>query len=431
MATNPFHIAELITAYLQETLSPEQSAALDQWLEIDNNRQFFIDLSDKNNFRERLAQFEGINAEATWNKTLQLLEQSKNNTTVAEIAEPTTARTNTFRLASYKWIATAAAVLAITFGVWFYKYGKIASIPRNDVAFDTDIAPGKNGATLTLANGKKIYINDVSAGQLAEASGVIISKTADGKIVYTVKEGKDGVIEYNTLETQNGEQTQVVLPDQSVVFLNAASSLRYPSSFGKLKDRRVELSGEGYFEIAKDKAHPFIVKTTNQSVEVLGTHFNVNAYGDEDAVKTTLLEGSVKIASLARNDRQQSSLRGVDPSLSSGQAVRQSSVTLKPGQLASNYGNSIIVTEAITELETAWVKNDFYFRGESLENVMRDIARWYNVKITYTDQEIKTIPLIGQISRTKPLSAVLERIASAGRARFKIEGRQVTVMPDN
>jgi transmembrane sensor len=307
------------------------------------------------------------------------------------------------RVFSISWKPmTAAAAILITLGtgIWLYNSDQGTQKQVQDKTAANDIAPGKMGATLTLANGKKIYISAASSGKLADAAGVTISKTADGQIIYSLKATEGTEVEYNILQTNNGEQVQVILPDQSKVFLNAATSLKYPSTFSKLKERRVELSGEAYFEVAKDKLHPFIVKSTGQEVTVLGTHFNVNAYPNEGIIKTTLLEGAVRI-----NDDK----------------------VLIPGQLAINKQDMITIDQANISLETAWIENYFVFDGETTESVMRKVARWYNISVNYSTDELKSIPLSGRISRTKSLTTVLERISKAANFRFTIEGRTITV----
>lgn len=299
------------------------------------------------------------------------------------------------------WINIAIAAtltVIIGFGILIYS---LSTAPAVD--FTQDISAGKNGATLTLAGGKKIYINDMTSGKTDDVSGLVIVKHQDGEIICQTTCRPGGQIAYNRLATSNGEKIKVILPDSSVVLMNAASSIIYPSTFAGMKNRSVELSGEAYFEITKDKTHPFIVKTAGQEIRVLGTHFNVNDYNQTAGTRTTLLEGSVKI---------------------------NNSYLLKPGELAVNKAGSVKILEADLESEMAWVKNEFYFRAEPLENVMTIIARWYNVEVNYQDEEIKHIPLIGRISRTKSLAAVLERLAEAGHLRFKIEDRKVTVLPN-
>lgn len=297
----------------------------------------------------------------------------------------------------------AAAIAFIVIGIYFFS-PVLNKKPTVVLRSSSDLMPGKNAATLTLSNGKKIYISAATSGKLAETQGVAISKTAGGQLLYEVKSNDAGVAGFNTLETSNGERMEVILPDHSKVSLNAASSISYPSNFSNLKERKIRLSGEAYFEITKDKMHPFIVSTVHQEVRVLGTHFNVNAYPDEQLTKTTLLEGAVLI-----NQQR----------------------LLKPGQLALNEGGNIKVTQANLEMETAWIRNDFYFDGEATESVMRKISRWYNISVIYSDNDLKLIPLSGHISSTRTLASVLERIGKAANLNFVVSGRQVTVEKPN
>ncbi len=267
--------------------------------------------------------------------------------------------------------------------------------------YSNDVAPGKQGATLTLANGQKILINDALTGSIASQAGVKISKAANGQIIYEVTDQHSARLEYNTLSTTQGEQTQVLLPDGSVVFLNAASSLRYPTSFAKQTNRKVSLKGEGYFEIFKDKAHPFIVATDRQEVKVLGTHFNIYAYGDEKNTLTTLLEGSIQI---------------------------NNGTVLKPGQQADlRQSGSLEVRDVESADAIAWKDGIFIFE-EDLGSIMRKVSRWYNVKVEYQDEHLKALTFGGRISRFDNVSQVFRLLQKAGDVRFKIEGRNVTVM---
>jgi transmembrane sensor len=301
-----------------------------------------------------------------------------------------------------KIVAVAAAVALIVIGAYFFSYNKpVQSSQDNLIA--QDIAPGKNGATLTLANGQKIFINDVLAGNIASQSGVKITKTKDGQIIYEVTDQGSGKIEYNTLTTTRGEQTQVRLPDGSLVFLNAASSLKYPTSFAKSAKRSVGLTGEGYFEIAKDKAHPFVVETDKQNIIVLGTHFNVKAYSDEP-VKTTLVEGSVQVNN------------------------EQSTKILKPGQQAIlTSAGKFEIGEADQVLELAWKNNEFMFESESIQNVMKMVERWYNVEVIYQG-EITKEKFGGGVSRFDKVSVVLALLERTGAVKFKIADRKIYVM---
>jgi len=304
-----------------------------------------------------------------------------------------------------KWIAAASVLLVLGLGLFFYKTNGPVSTQS---IYVNDINPGNNGATLTLANGEKISINEVNAGKIAQQSGVQISKTADGQIIYLMsgeigEQSRDGEIAYNELATTRGEQTQLRLPDGSVVFLNAASSLKFPASFARLKERKVELTGEAYFEVAKDKLRPFIVKNEKQEVKVLGTHFNVNAYQEEPAVKTTLLEGSIRLS------------------------VMQDTRLLKPGQQAAYTNNKLSIAEVDVDKAVAWKNAKFVFEDENIESVMRKLARWYNVEVFYQDN-VSDRTFTGSISRYDKISKILDKISYIEAVKFKVEGRRITVM---
>jgi len=325
-----------------------------------------------------------------WND--QLAEIKKKNTDL----EAQVAKYHKFPFIRFM---VAAAVALMIFGAGLFYFNNPFKSDQQLVSFTEDLPAGRTGATLTLANGKKIYVGNVSAGQLAEQSGVTISKTVDGKILYTVNERNDGVLEYNTLETETGEQTQVILPDHSLVFLNAASSLKYPSSFAKLKERGVELFGEAYFEVTKDKEHPFVVKSAGQRVKVLGTHFNINSYLDEQVVKTTLLEGSVNV-----NGR-----------------------ILNPGEQSVLTNGSISIYNTDIEQAVAWKNGEFYFDHTPLEAVMRQISRWYNVKVVYQNEQVKQQTIGGTVTRYGNVSQILRAIANVGSVQFQIIDKTILV----
>lgn len=229
-----------------------------------------------------------------------------------------------------------------------------------------------------------------------------ITKTANGQVVYTIADNNEAEAnQFNTLSTAKGETYKVNLPDGTQVWLNAASSLTYPARFTST-NRKVTLTGEGYFEVAKDKAHPFIVGTDKQDVTVLGTHFNINAYTNESATKTTLLEGSVKVTA----DNQQQ--------------------IIKPGQQAALRNGGIKVLEIDTELATAWKNNKFIFDGDDIQYIMRMVERWYNVEIVY-DTYTANEKFYGGVSRYENVSEVLKSLESTGKIHFKVEGRKIFV----
>lgn len=301
-------------------------------------------------------------------------------------------------------IAAAVAVVVGIFGAGLFYYNlHINQQHSGKLVYKNDVAPGVSGATLTLSNGKKIKLSDAQNGEVAKEAGVLITKSESGEVSYELNgdSGESGKL--NTLSTANGETYKLKLPDGSYVWLNSASTLTYSSRLVENGKRTVKLQGEGYFEIAKDSSHPFIVATDKQEVEVLGTHFNINSYPDEAVVATTLIEGLVSITS--------GKLRQV----------------INPGEQAINNGNSIKVNEANVGNVIDWKDGDFNLDELDFRAAMRKIARWYNVDVVYEASVPQNIKSGGWISRNKTLSAVLTHIESSGQVRFKVEGRKVYV----
>lgn len=310
-------------------------------------------------------------------------------------------------------IAAAAAVLVIsTTAILFYENHK--DIAGTQIV-KNDIAPGKNKAVLTLANGQKISLTDAINGQVAQEAGVTISKTAKGQLIYQSKANPSNknTNEYNTIEAPSGGQWQVILPDGSKVFLNALSSLKYPVSFSA-KERKVELKGEAYFEITHNQKSPFRVVAKGQTVEVLGTHFNIMSYDNEQAVKTTLLSGSVKVSS---------NVAGLAKTGTSG----TESLILKPGEQAQvSKGNMKVIHDVDLEDVLAW-KNGYFKFNENLQSIMTKVARWYDVEVVYETQPDPNFKFKGEISRDKNISELLNMLDYTGNIHFKIEGRRVIV----
>lgn len=312
----------------------------------------------------------------------------------------------------YRMVAAAAVLLIVGTSLYLYKSG-ISSFFKDDLADAKHIAAGKNTATLTLSNGRQINLSDASKGLLADESGISINKTSDGQLVYEVKGGTAAGNEnrLNTISTPKGGQYQVVLPDGSKVWLNAASSIKFSSDFAGHNQRKVQLMGEAYFEVAKDKSHPFIVQTDKQNVEVLGTHFNINAYRDEELTKTTLLEGSVRV-----------SLPGDVTETRRNDAF----VILKPGQQAVLADGPLAINQTDMEEAVAWKNGYFKFNSESLSSIMRKLSRWYDMEVIYKGG-ISRDRFGGTISRYKNVADVLEMLESTKLVKFKVEGRAIIV----
>lgn len=308
---------------------------------------------------------------------------------------------------NYGWLKYAAAVLLlVSVSIYFFSdQQKSDPITQMDAA----ISPGGNNAILTLANGKKIVLNDAAKGEISKQSGISVSKSKDGELIYTVvSRGGDELSEntHNTISTPKGGQYTIILSDGTKVMLNSASSMTFPTSF-KAADRRVELSGEAYFEVAKDKNKRFRVISGLQTVEVLGTHFNVNAYGDEKIIKTTLLEGAVKVFTAKK------------------------SVLIEPGEQAvldKADENSIAKHLVNINKETSWINGIFSFEGDDLKSVMRQVARWYDVNVIYTGP-ISEEKYFGEISRSSKLSEVI-KILELNNVKFEVAGKTIKVSYD-
>lgn len=285
--------------------------------------------------------------------------------------------------------AAASILLVLSFGAYFLTHKK--EVHQVAQVQPADIIPGTHGATLTLANGQKIALNHQAAGQIARQGNATIRKAADGELVYTAANTNAQLL-VNMVATQRKETYQLTLADGTKVWLNAASSIRYPVTFNG-DQREVEITGEAYFEVAHNAAKPFRVSANGQTIQVLGTHFNVNAYNDEPQMVTTLLEGSVKIEH-------------------NGQAA-----LLRPGQQAS-VGQNINISTANVQQAVAWKDGRFLFAHTQLKTLLRQVARWYDLDLVYQGP-VANDEFNGQISRGVSLDKML-RILQSGDVHFRL-----------
>mgnify|MGYP000868810862 CR=1 FL=1 len=313
----------------------------------------------------------------------------------------------------WRKIAAAVAVIILGTGAHFMFFNKK---PTDDgqqsiVKGPTDVkAPETNRAMITLADGRTVYLDSAANGQLAMQGNVRLVKLANGQIQYSSESGvQSSELVYNTLMNPKGSKViDMALADGSHVWLNAGSSVTFPVAFAG-NERKVFITGEAYFEVAHDVTKPFYVTKGDVSVQVLGTHFNVNAYDDEKEIKVTLLEGSVKVTStLLRND-----------------------VMIKPGQQATlrqGQGDKElkVVNGVDMEQVMAWKNGYFSFDNTDLETVMRQIARWYDVEVVY-EGAIPDMQFGGDISRNNNASQVL-KILEESKVKFRIEGKKIVVM---
>jgi ferric-dicitrate binding protein FerR (iron transport regulator) len=392
-----FEKASLVLRHLQGELNPQEEEIVAAWLaEAEGNRRFLEKIKDEQQISQELEFFASLDTAKAWQKVAR------------QTTAPPKVRNLWHSLEGWKYAAAVLVLVAAAISLVqaFYPINKDAGLAQKtemrqagpDPALD--IRSGGNKARLTLADGSVIMLQEVANGTLQEQNGVKILKQ-DGRLTYqfSAKAGK-GAVAYNTIATPVGGQYMVVLPDGSKVWLNSASSLRFPTFFAG-KARSVDLHGEAYFEVAQNKKNPFRVKAGATTVEVLGTHFNVMAYPDEHAANTTLLEGSVKV--------------------SHGVASR----ILVPGQQAQISRGIKLVAVDVAEA-VAWKNGLFQFNNTDLGSIMRQLQRWYGIEVAYVD-EVQSQHFTGLISRNTALSQVLKMLEVSGDIRFDLRDRKVTV----
>jgi ferric-dicitrate binding protein FerR (iron transport regulator) len=397
---NETRLAYLFEAYFNKTATPiEHDELMDMLSKDENDGQVKILLS------EAWQQF-NING--------QVFNDTQGEEMLANILQEATVKNAapfiSMQKRSLPWLRIAAAAAILLFAVagaylWLNPRQSQQQIAQSKAIFpDTvkAITPGGNRAVLTLSDGSGIVLDSIHQGTLATQGSAQIMKLNTATLAYNVGNVSNQEVVYNTLSTPRGGQYQLILPDGTRVWLNASSSIYFPTQF-RGKERKVTVTGEAYFEVAKNVNMPFKVTVNDAVVEVLGTHFNIMAYNDEGSMNTTLLEGSVKI--------------------SKGTLHR----ILVPGQQSRiNKVGGIKVVEADIDQVMAWKNGWFQFNEDNIENVMRQISRWYDVEVVY-EGKIPTGHFSGMVSMKNDISQVLT-IMQAGGVQFKIEGRKLTVL---
>jgi transmembrane sensor len=315
------------------------------------------------------------------------------------------------RLFTFMRVAIAASLLLFAGAIYyfvFYHQPEQAIVNNNDQPLKNDIPPGKVGAVLTLSDGTTINLDSSENGNIAQQGNTTIIKL-DSQIKYNASSLANAQHLYNTISTTRGHQYQLILPDGSKVWLNAGSSIRFPIVFAG-SERRVEVTGELYFEVKHNSSMPFTVAANGVEVHDLGTQFNINAYDNEDGVVTTLIEGKVSIASKQ-----------------SATGNKQLTV-LAPGQQGqvSETGDVKVVKDADVEAAIAWKNGQFMFEGNTIQSVMRQLERWYDVQVEYSGNVSKE-EFVGTISRFGNISEVLNMLQKTGTVSFEIKGRKVIV----
>ncbi len=308
------------------------------------------------------------------------------------------------------WMVAASVLIVLVAGLSYLYISRNENkeIPGNfakNKIIKNDITPGGNKAVLTLANGSAIVLDSAQNGTLTQQGNVKVIKLDSGKLIYQKDENTNvATVQYNTITTPRGGQYQLVLADGSKVWLNAASSIRFPTTFTG-KERDVQITGEAYFEVTHNSEIPFHVKANNMDVAVLGTHFNINAYDDEGVMKTTLLEGSVKVSE------------------------GNKSVTIVPGEqaLIAHHTDKIdIKTNVDLEEVVAWKNGKFIFQDADIQSIMRQLERWYNITVNYQGN-IPNEQFVGVIPRNVNISQILNMLEKTGAVKFEIDGRKIIV----
>lgn len=383
---------ELMAQFISGEITPEDKKILAAMLD---NPQYSEELNAILRENYDTTEITSISPEVT----KKFIKELRNKMNTSE----KTKKSSVLSLFNWQKIAVAASILLVMgLGTLFLiqnsNQSPVVATPR----LADDKEPGKTGAILTLSNGSKIVLDSLGNGLLANQNNTTISKK-NGGLVYN-KVGNDTQTVYNTMTTPRARQYNLELSDGTKVWLNASSSITFPTSFAA-NERKVILTGEAYFEVAKDKTRPFRVSVNDMQVNVLGTHFNVNAYDDEAAVNTTLLEGSVLLTEKGKK------------------------VLLKPGQQAQKQKSGAIVVNDNVNLDEVmgWKNGVFYFDNASIQTVLRQVSRWYDVDVVF-EKGIPTRTFEGEIQRNLQLSQVL-KILEKNKVHFKIDGNILRVMP--
>lgn len=409
------YIARLIYLSLANELSGEQLHELESWLSQSPRHQAFY---------EELQHDEWPAADLHPHRPTDELGLEQELFSIIRQQTGISPATKVRRISRWAWVAASVLLLAPVAVYLVVSYDR----PATHAVQLADIEAGKSGAVLTLADGSQVSLDTFKNATVALQNGVT-AKVVNGLLVY---EGKGDVVAYNTMSTPKGRQFHLMLPDGTLVWLNAASSIRYPTIF-KGGDRRVEITGEAYFEVARNPKIPFRLNVNDRAaIEVLGTHFNVNAYENEEQIKTTLIEGSVKVAVASPDVPAGSFNRPVI--LNAGQQAQVSSgKKTQAGQSGlsaeANTANSRInvINNADIDKVMAWKNGIFNFKDNTLEEVMRQIERWYDIEVVY-ENGVPDVELAGEITKDVSLNGLLKNFEKLG-VHYRLEGRKLIVLP--
>ncbi|MFB9079295.1 FecR family protein [Flavobacterium procerum] len=366
---------KLIIKKINDTLSPEEASIFAAWYnESDSNREYFERV--KRNYQNDI---EHINLDKAWRSVNKKITPKRS-------LKP-----------YYKYAVAAAVILFIGIGYFSTTQNSVSNVDTtNEVILANR---NENDIVLTLADGSEVVLNNKKNGVVASQENVVITKDEDGQIRYEDRnQSNAGKVQYNTLMIPNGRTFQLKLPDGTKVWLNSKSSLKYPVEFLGNK-RTVTLEGEAYFEVTKNPHSPFTVSTNSGNVTVLGTHFNVNAYTEDQNFQTTLVEGKVEVSEAGKEN---------------------DAVVLNPGQQAVARKSSLKIKEVDPAVYTSWKDGKFYFENENLKDILTKMARWYDFNVKFEQKSLEQIKFTGIVLKEEPLDNLLNIISKTSNIKYKI-----------
>lgn len=393
-------IDELIIKFLNETLDNTERIVLEEWIaESEANKKTFENLTNKKWVKTELVKIYEFDENAGWDSIATSLNQKDGDSSTRQYW--------------YKWGAAAVIFIALGTGYWSYLLNNNNQTTDKNLTqqqrFGNDIkAPETTKAILTLQDGRKIVLEDASNGKLVTEGDVEVTKAANGQIIYKgQKKNKSNIVTENTLFVPKGSKPiRILLADGTEAWLNSGSSLTYPSKFVGT-DRKVKMTGEVFFDVAKNPLMPFKVIAKGIETRALGTQFNINAYSDDPFAKITLVEGSIKVERKKSNNETDN-------------------LIVKPGQQVFAADQMKLIDKANIDEVMAWKNGKFYFDGANIKTIMGQISKYYNVNVEYQDN-VK-YSFVMKISRTEPASELLKIMELTDLVRFKIEGNTITVM---
>jgi transmembrane sensor len=393
-------IASLIIKRMQDSLSPQEQAELEAWLHEDSdNYLLYEEMMDENNLGSQLEELQSVDHESAYQRL------------ASQIFQPTPVLKRNTRKT---WYLAAAAVLVLGIGTWVLvsqwsdkpAAAEVAITRQQD--FD-NIKPGTKKAVLTLADGRKIELDQNRQGIIAEEANNTIQQSHPGNLYYSENAGDLSFSTHsqeNVLFVPRSGEYSVTLNDGTIVWLNALSSLRYPVHFSK-SERRVVLTGEAYFQVATDASRPFVVEIDSVEVRALGTEFNITAYPEDSKMGAALVEG---VISVSKHDEQR---------------------LLRPGHIAEvSDSGRIQIKEADIQEVTAWKNGEFVFHNTPLQDIMNQLARWYDIEVNYPEG-IPSINFTGGLRRDDGIYRLIIMLELTGEVRFKVDGRKIKVYPTN